>query len=47
MPACAGAKLTLEPDDFSSNRHPPLSYYLRMIFSETGARFSGSCFNAQ
>jgi len=30
----ATLRQTLEPDDFSSNRHPALSLYLSMIFSE-------------
>jgi len=45
LPKTFGRRLNLilERDDFSSNRHPALSFCLSMIFSENGTHFSGSC----
>src|ERR1043166_6200895 len=37
---------SLKRDDFSSNRHRPLTFFWSMIFPETGTHFSGSCSRA-
>jgi hypothetical protein len=34
-----GGTTQMERDDFSSNRHPALSFDLSMIFRKTGAHF--------